>query len=485
MSKNPASPVPRSLPRSVPERYNAHSSNNDTPNEESPVTIHRSNRSTPLSQYGTPRSIPASPRVYGSVLSGGGGGGGNLLDKIETWGSPQGKYLPGNLGEKELSRVLESHLVIGNRNSMKINNNNNNTITTTSSSSAISITATSPINGLSPPFGSVSHSLMGGKVSFFSFTLSLSFSLFHIINKVDSMSFFLTYLFIFPSLGSITRDIYRWNEMRNSPPLKRTSSTPDLKSHLKISTPSAVTDSMTSPLDNAFQSTTSPPSPTLTASDLRQPGGFRRHFIRNQARARGRRPPLWITENFIDFLALYGRFANADYSTDSDADVDDLNYRNNRDRNSYINEEEVIVNGSADGDLNGFGKRGSKEDEGTENEQSPLLALSPAVPSSPVAGTSSKKIFFLLIKAFVGTGVLFLPKAFANGGLLFSVILMLVIGWFCLHCMILLVEVSVVIPGSFGEIGDVLYGKSMERLVTSSIVISQVDHFQFPIYIPY
>lgn len=35
---------------------------------------------------------------------------------------------------------------------------------------------------------------------------------------------------------------------------------------------------------------------------------------------------------------------------------------------------------------------------------------------------SCTRTFFLLLKSFIGTGVFFLPKAFKNGGMLFSLI---------------------------------------------------------------
>jgi proton-coupled amino acid transporter len=48
----------------------------------------------------------------------------------------------------------------------------------------------------------------------------------------------------------------------------------------------------------------------------------------------------------------------------------------------------------------------------------------------------------MLTKAFVGTGVLFLPSGFANGGVLFSSCLLVALGFLTLHCMLLLASVS-------------------------------------------
>lgn len=55
-----------------------------------------------------------------------------------------------------------------------------------------------------------------------------------------------------------------------------------------------------------------------------------------------------------------------------------------------------------------------------------------------------------IIKGFVGTGILFLGKAFFNGGLLFSVCMIVGIALISLFSFLLLVESRLVIPGSFG-----------------------------------
>ncbi|ORX95454.1 hypothetical protein K493DRAFT_219150 [Basidiobolus meristosporus CBS 931.73] len=88
--------------------------------------------------------------------------------------------------------------------------------------------------------------------------------------------------------------------------------------------------------------------------------------------------------------------------------------------------------------------------------------------------TSAKKAFLLLIKAFVGTGILFLPKAFFNGGLLFSVIILALVGSITACATLLLVKVRLQVPGEFGEIGGILYGKPVRILVRFSITISQL-----------
>ncbi|KAI8048818.1 transmembrane amino acid transporter protein-domain-containing protein [Syncephalis plumigaleata] len=100
-------------------------------------------------------------------------------------------------------------------------------------------------------------------------------------------------------------------------------------------------------------------------------------------------------------------------------------------------------------------------------------------------GTASvTRAVFMLIKAFVGTGILFLPKAFENGGMWFSICLMTFVGALSYYSYMLLVHSrnavlastngNVAGGASFGEIADVLYGRYMRWIVQFSIAISQI-----------
>jgi proton-coupled amino acid transporter len=86
--------------------------------------------------------------------------------------------------------------------------------------------------------------------------------------------------------GSITHDIYQWRERMSGSEFaasrRRRNSEPDLNAAPHRRTPDSI-----------------------TASDLREPGVFRRYFVANRAAEQGRQPAL-ITRNFIDFLVLYG-----------------------------------------------------------------------------------------------------------------------------------------------------------------------------------
>ncbi|CAG8446432.1 3361_t:CDS:2 [Ambispora leptoticha] len=209
--------------------------------------------------------------------------------------------------------------------------------------------------------------------------------------------------------GDATHEVYKWHQDVESEPLKRSRSKSLYLPRSELSDPHF--------------------------SNIRQPGGFRRHYVSMKAQQEGKEPPNFFTENFIDFLTMYGHFAGEDLSDDED--------------------EEGIL---------------SEYVEVPVDEESPLIPI-----PGEVHGTASpSKAVFLLLKSFVGTGVMFLPKAFSNGGMIFSTIVLMGIGGISLFAFLLLVEARRKIPYSFGDIGGVLFGNWMRYAVLFSITISQI-----------
>lgn len=96
---------------------------------------------------------------------------------------------------------------------------------------------------------------------------------------------------------------------------------------------------------------------------------FRRAFV---AQKQQKPLPSVVTRNFIDFLVLYGFYGGDIIPEDEDELLED-------------------------------------EEDGLPETQ-PLLRPANST-SAMIEGTSGKKAFFMLLKAFVGTGILFLPKA--------------------------------------------------------------------------
>ncbi|KAG0347155.1 neutral amino acid transporter [Podila humilis] len=87
---------------------------------------------------------------------------------------------------------------------------------------------------------------------------------------------------------------------------------------------------------------------------------------------------------------------------------------------------------------------------------------------------SATKAGFLLTKAFVGTGVLFLPKAFKNGGILVACITLTLMAVICFFAFLLLVKVRLEVRENFQDMGGVLYGKWMRLAVLMAVALSQI-----------
>ncbi|GMM28769.1 Avt4 protein [Martiniozyma asiatica (nom. inval.)] len=191
------------------------------------------------------------------------------------------------------------------------------------------------------------------------------------------------------------------------------------------------------------------------ASQLREPGAFRREFLQRKKYGFVLERPTMFTRNFLEFLSIYGHFAGEDLEGE-DFLACDYDTRREKDdeespllRNVNINGIEIEIESEAGG-----------EDDETHKVQ---------------AKTSSIKAFFLLIKAFIGTGVLFLPKAFSNGGLVFSIGLLLFFSIISFYCYWILAQCTIKTKvSSFVELGDKTYGPIMKYLILFSIVLSQL-----------
>ncbi|KAI1363158.1 transmembrane amino acid transporter [Xylaria arbuscula] len=182
----------------------------------------------------------------------------------------------------------------------------------------------------------------------------------------------------------------------------------------------------------------------LTVNEQLAPGGFRRAFLRNKKKNQAWAARLPITRNFAEFLDLYGNFAGEDLAdSDDEAIIDD--------------EEE--------------GGQGEQE----AGERRPLLGSRRSTRSSAKTATAGTlKTFGTLLKAFIGTGIMFLPKAFENGGLLFSSITMVVVSVLTMLAFHLLLACKAKYGKGYGEMGEAIVGNWMRLVVLSSITLSQL-----------
>ncbi|KAL2015800.1 hypothetical protein VTK56DRAFT_4827 [Thermocarpiscus australiensis] len=178
---------------------------------------------------------------------------------------------------------------------------------------------------------------------------------------------------------------------------------------------------------------------SLTVGDQLAPGGFRRAFLQQKHGHDFMAARLPITRNFVEFLDLYGNFAGENLR-DSDEEA--------------VTEEE--------------------EEEGA-GERRPLLQQ--RIPSrvyEKAADAGTAKTFFTLFKAFVGTGIMFLPKAFSNGGILFSSVAMVTVSAITMVAFHLLLQCKLHYGGGYGEIGQAIAGPTMRTLILASIALSQL-----------
>ncbi|KAJ2998837.1 hypothetical protein NUW58_g197 [Xylaria curta] len=187
----------------------------------------------------------------------------------------------------------------------------------------------------------------------------------------------------------------------------------------------------------------------MTVNEQLAPGGFRRAFLRQTQNDQMWASRIPITRNFVEFLDLYGSFAGEDL-----ADSDD---------EAIIDEDEE----------EGEGEGGPRDE--LQGERRPLLGSrrnSRAALRSATASTG--KTFFTLLKAFIGTGIMFLPKAFDNGGMLFSSITMVVVSAITMLAFHLLLACKSRYGGGYGEIGEAIAGSRMRNLILASITLSQL-----------
>ncbi|OCK81835.1 hypothetical protein K432DRAFT_403454 [Lepidopterella palustris CBS 459.81] len=174
--------------------------------------------------------------------------------------------------------------------------------------------------------------------------------------------------------------------------------------------------------------------------DPRDAGGFRRHYLQRRHR-RFHSVTTPVTRNFVSFLNLYGSFAGEDLAESDD--------------------ESALE---------------SEDEERAERpgEMSPLLGRRRSSRVRPQGDASVLKSFFTLLKAFIGTGIMFLPKAFKNGGILFSSITLVTVSLVSCLCFRLLLQCRARYGGGYGDLGETIGGPRLRSLILASIAISQI-----------
>lgn len=231
--------------------------------------------------------------------------------------------------------------------------------------------------------------------------------------------------------GDIHRELYRIDARAKLPPRAATFSQPK---------PSKDTD-------------TRLPGPQLTAAEQRAPGGFRRQYMLQRRPSTFSQIAAPMTKSFVDFLDLYGSFAGEDLA-ETDTESDD---------SSYADEEESQR------------RRDDPDSQRGSGERRPLLRRRKSTKREARPGDAGlTKSFFTLLKAFIGTGIMFLPKAFNNGGLLFSSIILISVAIVSCACFRLLLRCRARYGGGYGELGEAIGGSKLRTLILASITLSQL-----------
>ncbi|KAI9482920.1 MAG: transmembrane amino acid transporter protein-domain-containing protein [Benjaminiella poitrasii] len=92
----------------------------------------------------------------------------------------------------------------------------------------------------------------------------------------------------------------------------------------------------------------------------------------------------------------------------------------------------------------------------------------------PEGTATPGKALFMLLKAFIGTGVIFLPGSFLSGGLVLSIVLMIVLALICVAAFQILVKAQQKVGGSYGDVAQHLYGAWLRHLIHFFLCISQM-----------
>lgn len=267
--------------------------------------------------------------------------------------------------------------------------------------------------------------------------------------------------------GDVTREVYRWTEGAESASQQGPRGQRSRSFHVPRPEPE---------------------SEDLDIASIKVPGGFRRNYLRRRApdpsvpgngrssRGIGRdveagpSQSKFFTSNFIEFLTLYGHFAGEELEEIKGEDEEEES------------DESYTSDAYEGGDY--FDTAPELGDDRQYDEGNALLT--PATPGrrkrhqrrasgrAPGGRNSPGGAALMLLKSFVGTGVLFLPKAYLNGGMLFSNVVLLFVAALSYYCFILLVNTRLKVEASFGDMGGILYGQWLRLLILSSVALSQI-----------
>ncbi|GJJ69624.1 solute carrier family 36 (proton-coupled amino acid transporter) [Entomortierella parvispora] len=190
-------------------------------------------------------------------------------------------------------------------------------------------------------------------------------------------------------------------------------------------------------------------------ANIKAPGGFRRHFIQQDAATRGQPAPQLPTKSFIHFLGMFNMYEMDHFAGE--------NFHS-------IPKRSIVVPKDAEKRRQSLARTDTSHRRIFMGEE---LEEDEEVIEEPEEKIGFSKALGMLFKSFIASGILFLPNAFKNGGIVFAPLFMTLIAALCLHSFLLLVKCRELHPGSFGDIGQRFYGRWMRYLILFTIAISQ------------
>ncbi|KAF1318160.1 Vacuolar amino acid transporter, partial [Globisporangium splendens] len=203
------------------------------------------------------------------------------------------------------------------------------------------------------------------------------------------------------------------------------------------------------------------------ASDMATPGGFRRgHVIANKVDD-GERVPSYAQESFLDAVSAHLHARNIVQASYDDFVIANLGYGMSRE--DFLDEEDddeantpLVCHTSKLG-------------------QFPYKSFVSEAEQEESRGASVRKTVFTILKSFIGSGILFLPKAFQNGGMLFSIVGLFISAALSTFCMLRLTACSNAVMRmtgtgdvSYGQLGQRSFGRAGRFAVNVSLVLSQL-----------
>ncbi|KAK9462732.1 transmembrane amino acid transporter protein-domain-containing protein [Lipomyces oligophaga] len=294
--------------------------------------------------------------------------------------------------------------------------------------------------------------------------------------------------------GDITRQVYNWQREHVQPGVGRGRS----RSVSDIPRPEPIDD-------------------TLNIHSINVPGGFRRNFIlaktatqtqtnyggtgngaqvgENSTNVNGYivashegeaqqldRPRPFLTRNFLEFLSVYGHFAGEELEDEDEGEEFSeygetstiRSYATTADEGLHRRLRRQLSRISSDSEYTADNSSLHSVDEESGLLHGQKLPGSGKPHGQIVQDTSATKAVLLLLKGFVGTGVLFLPKAYYNGGMLFASAILFFVAVLTYYCFVLLIDARMTVQASFGDMGGILYGPKVRMLILTSIVLSQI-----------